>query len=312
VYPISGPSDEPSQGRPLNIELPVIHDAANQASGRGQTRYVRLSATRLISLFVAAIAGAFDVTIGPVDLAGLALMLAFLAAAFAEFTLIKSQPERDWYAGRAIAESTKTLAWRYSVRGEPFGPDLTAKDAEDLLRTRVEEVLVRGKDRITIAGGHPVVTPSMATLREESFETRRDSYLTHRTEDQRNWYANNATKNEHKATKWRYLLLGGELVAVAAAALALGRDEPADFAGIVAAFVAGGAAWLAIKQHSQLTSAYRVAAGELAVQADVLRAVDKQGWPQAVADAEEAISREHTMWLATRGEEPLPPLKGTR
>ena len=89
------------------------------------------------------------------------------------------------------------------------------------------------------------------------------------------------------------------------AAIALGRNEPLDFAGIIAAMVASGAAWLALKQYSQLTSAYRVAAGELAIQADVLNTVNEAEWPQAVADAEEAISREHTMWLASRGEEPL-------
>jgi hypothetical protein len=237
------------------------------------------------------------------------LLLAFVVAAFAEILLIKMQPERDWYSGRAIAESTKTLAWRYAVQGEPFGPHLSTDQADELLRTRVKEVLQRGQDRITVPSGGVLITPSMRELRASSLEHRRRSYLAHRTEDQRAWYSSNARKNETRATGWRYVLLGGELTAVVVACLAFGREEPADFAGIVAAVVAGGAAWLAIKQHSQLTSAYRVAAAELAVQADVLRGVDKAGWAQAVADAEEAISREHTMWLATRGEEPLQPLK---
>ena len=173
------------------------------------------------------------------------------------------------------------------------------------MRTRTGEVLRRGKDRITVGPGEAVLTQSMITLREQSFDMRRRTYLTYRTEDQRNWYASNAAKNERHATILRYGLLLGEIVAVVLAAIAFGRGEPLDFAGIIAALVAAGAAWLAIKQYSQLTSAYRVAAGELALQADVLKTVDEAGWPQAVADAEEAISREHTMWLASRGEEPL-------
>ena len=239
------------------------------------------------------------------------LLLAFGAAALAELSLIAFQPERDWYAGRAVAESTKTLAWRYSVQGEPFGPELTRREAGDLLRTRVNEVLERGKDRVSVPSGGALITASMARACErKGSQFRRATYLTHRTEDQRGWYFENAKTNERRATWWRYALLAAELTAVIASALSFGRNEPADFAGIIAAFVAGGAAWLAIKQHSQLTSAYRVAASELAVQADLLLTVDEAGWPQAVADAEEAISREHTMWLATRGEEPLPPVKG--
>lgn len=296
-----------SSRRPGRITLPVIHDAASEASGRGQKTYVRLSATRLVALLVATLAAALGIAIGSFDFSGLVVLLAFVVAALAELALIRFQPERDWYAGRAVAESTKTLAWRFAVQGEPFGPNLTEQEAEALLRTRVSEVLQRGKDRINVGPGDAVLTESMLELRRSPFPERKDAYLEQRTEEQRTWYSSNAQKNEVRATVWRYALLLGELLAIVAAALSLGRDEPFDFAGIVAAFVAGGAAWLAIKQHSQLTSAYRVAAGELAVQADVLRGVSAGDWPQAVADAEEAISREHTMWLATRGEEPLPP-----
>jgi hypothetical protein len=300
---------ERDQAPTIDIALPDVHDAANDASGQGQTNYLRLSGARLVALLVATIAGAVNVTIDGFDGSGLVLLLAFVVAAFAELLLIKMQPERDWYAGRAIAESTKTLAWRYAVQGAPFGPQVSTDQAEELFRTRVTEVLQRGQDRITVPPGGLLITPSMRELRATNLEQRRRSYLAHRTEDQRAWYSTNARKNETRATGWRYVLLGGELAAVVVACLAFGRDEPADFAGIVAAVVAGGAAWLAINQHSQLTSAYRVAAAELAVQASVLGGVDHADWPQAVADAEEAISREHTMWLATRGEEPLPPLR---
>lgn len=294
-----------------DIELPALHDAVNEASRKGQRHYLFLSGARLVSLFVATLAGAVSLAAGSFDASGLVLLLAFGVAAIAELSLITMQPERDWYSGRAVAESIKTLAWRFSVQGEPFGPSLSRKEADDLLITRVHEVLARGKDRIPIPAGGELITSSMARLRVQAISVRRDAYLTHRTEDQRAWYFNNATKNARSATLWRYALLAGELIAVIAASLAFGRDEPADFAGVIAAFVAGGAAWLAIKQHSQLTSAYRVAASELAVQAGLLQGVAVAGWPQAVADAEEAISREHTMWLASRGEDPLPPMTAT-
>lgn len=287
--------------------MPAIHEAANNASGKGQKCYLRLNAVRLASLLVATLSGAAGLVIGSFDFSGLVLLAAFLIAAVSEIALIRFQPERDWYAGRAVAESTKTLAWRFAVQGEPFGPSVADDDARALLHARIAEVLRRGRDRITVGLGDAVLTESMLKLRRSPFAVRKEAYLKCRTEDQRNWYSHNATLNEVRATRLRYALLVGELLAVVAASVAFGRDEPIDFAGVVAAFVAGGAAWLAIKQHSQLTSAYRVAAGELAVQADVLQRVGETEWPQAVADAEEAISREHTMWLASRGVEPLPP-----
>lgn len=288
-----------------DIVLPAVHEAANAASGNGQRRYFFLNGLRLISLAIAAIAGAANLQIYEFDGSGAVLLTGFVFAAIAEFSLIQFQPERDWYAGRAIAESTKTLAWRYAVQGEPFGPNLSDSEAEALMRARVGEVIRRGRDRIDVGLGEAVVTTRMRELRDESLTVRRESYLKYRTNDQRKWYADNAEKNEARATRIRFSLLIGEVLAVVIAAITWGRDRPADFAGIAAACVAGGAAWLALKQHSPLTSAYRVAAGELALQASVLTSVTKDKWPQGVADAEEAISREHTMWLASRGEEPL-------
>lgn len=288
-----------------DIVLPAVHDAANIASGKGQQQYFALNAVRLVALLIAAIAGAAALKFHGFDGSGAMILGGFVLAAIAEFSLIQFQPERAWYSGRAVAESTKTLAWRYAVKGEPFGPDLSDAAAEALMRARSGEVIRRGGDRIDVGLGDAIVTSRMRQLRMETFEVRRQAYLEYRTNDQRKWYAVNARKNETRATRMRFALLAGEVLAVVLAAVSLGRDRPADFAGIAAACVASGAAWLALKQHSSLTSAYRIAAAELALQASALAGVTEDMWPQAVADAEEAISREHTMWLASRGEEPL-------
>lgn len=289
----------------VNIALPEIHNAADRASRRGQLMYVRLSATRLASLFLAAVSGAVTFSIDGFDASGLVLLASFAVAALAELLLILFQPERDWYAGRALAESMKTLAWRFAVMGEPFGPSLRLEEARAILRQRVDEVTQRGRDRIDLDRGAAIATDSMVEMRGLPLSVRRAAYIAHRTDEQREWYSSKAVYNARRATAMRYFLLIGEVVALVLAALAFGRDEPFDFAGVAAAMVAGVAAWLAIKQHSQLTSAYRVAAAELAIQRDLLLTVPDSAWPQAVADAEEAISREHTMWLASRGEEPL-------
>lgn len=291
------------------MKLPGVHDAADTASARGQETYLALSAARLISLLVAAVAGAVTFAASPGQGLGWLVLVAFCIAGISETALIAMQPERAWYAGRALAESTKTLAWRYAVGAQPFPLTLQDDQAELLLRNRISQVLERGKDRLEVDSKPLVVTPSMKQLRASGFEDRRDAYLRLRTREQREWYSAKASYNARWATVGRYVLLGGEFGAVVASALALHAERLIDFAGIIAAVVASGAAWLAIKQHSQLTSAYRVAAVELALQEEVLGSVTEREWSQAVADAEEAISREHTMWLASRGHERVPGLE---
>src|ERR1035437_4126606 len=203
--------DSGGAGSLRNIELPGVHDAANTASGRGQKTYLILSGVRLAALLVAAIAGALGFVTTGFDPFGLVLLIAFIAAAISEVALILFQPERDWYSGRAMAESTKTLAWRFAVQGKPFGPALNSAAAESLLRKRISQVLTNGKDRLDVGTEPAVVTDSMRRLRESNIETRRGTYIEFRTKNQQQWYSTNAKKNKNRATSWRYGLLAGEI-----------------------------------------------------------------------------------------------------
>jgi hypothetical protein len=285
-------------------DLPGFHNDANTASGEGQRLYLRWSRIRLFAAVGAAIGGAFSLFVSGVDAFALLALLAFVSALTAELYLAFTQPERDWYAGRALAESTKTLAWRYAVRGAPFTGDIPEAHLREMLRTRMRQLAEQGGDHVSIGADHPVVTDGMRRLRQADFETRREAYITGRTQNQREWYAEKARVNKHRAKLWRAGLILGEIIAIVLATLRLAGTVTIDFAGILAAIVASCAAWLGLKQHAQLASAYRLTTGELAIQQDALVETSEGNWAQAVADAEEAISREHTMWLASRGEKP--------
>ncbi|MCB8044020.1 SLATT domain-containing protein [Microbacterium oxydans] len=134
-------------------------------------------------------------------------------------------------------------------------------------------------------------------------DTRRVTYLRDRTRAQRDWYTDKAKFNRSRAVFWRVSLISAEVVAVVLAAGRVFAGWEIDAAGILAALIGAGAAWLAVKQHSTLRAAYSLTAAELERQMVSVRSASTEDtWAQSVADAEEAISREHTMWLASRGE----------
>lgn len=98
----------------------------------------------------------------------------------------------------------------------------------------------------------------------------------------------------------------GEVVSLLLAAARIFGGWEVDLAGLCAAVVASGAAWVALKQFTTLASAYSTTAAELALQASRLEVVEEVDWSVKVVDAEEAISREHTLWLASRtGKAPI-------
>jgi len=76
-----------------------------------------------------------------------------------------------------------------------------------------------------------------------------------------------------------------------------------DLLGIAATFAAAVAAWTQSKQFRVLTTSYAVTAHELATIISIrLPLVEKEeDWAGFVREAESAISREHSLWLARRG-----------
>jgi hypothetical protein len=107
--------------------------------------------------------------------------------------------------------------------------------------------------------------------------------------------------NETLARRWRLVMLVAEVVGIVAALGRVAGVLNVDLAGVLATIIAAGAAWSGMRQHSTLARAYTFAAEELAIARGRLEAVaDEESWAREVNDAEEAVSREHTMWRASR------------
>lgn len=281
-------------------DLPSFWRDADAASLRGQRWTLRYGRIRLLGSVVAAFGGAIAWQQGRVNVAACIIALGFIAALVSEVLSWSHQPERLWYQGRAFAESAKTLSWRYAVGAEPFPVSMSVERARELFRSRLQDVSHEFDEAVIVASSDRLASETMEQLRAEPFPVRRSAYLEGRTVQQHRWYAAKAAFNLRAATAWRIFLVSAEIVAVVLAALRVFGEWDVDFAGILAAVIASGAAWVAIKQYSSLAAAYSTTARELAIQADRLRAVTERDWPRVVADAEEAISREHTLWVASR------------
>lgn len=281
-------------------DMPGFWKDADSASLLGQKWTLRYVRARLLGSVFAALGGVLSVKAGQLDVAACIVLVGFAVALAAEVSSWVHQPERAWYEGRALAESAKTLAWRFAVGADPFPPHVTPREAEALLRHRMDQVADGVADRIVMQSPDPIVTSKMVNLREAPFSERRSTYIEARTKQQQGWYANKAQFNGRRATGWRVVLVISELLALSIAALRVFGGWDVDLAGLMGALIAAGAAWLAVKQFAPLAAAYSVAAKELAIQAEKLKGTAEEDWPLVAADAEEAISREHTMWLASR------------
>jgi len=242
--------------------------------------------------------------------AGLAITGAVLMLGGVVLTtfLLQQQPDRLWFNARAVADSVKTIAWRYMTCADPFARNLNLREADGQLCKTLDRVLMEnravGGALGGIDGADEQVTARMREIRQLGTTERLRVYLISRVRDQREWYAAKALDNRRTSGRWLWAV-GGTQMGGAIAAIAMVRwpnlefNLPSVLASLAAAFVA----WLQVKRHQELASSYGLAAHELGLsESQSMHVHTDDELSDFVDQAEGAISREHTMWVARRSE----------
>ncbi|MFD6823477.1 DUF4231 domain-containing protein [Streptomyces sp. NPDC060085] len=285
-------------------DLPSIYRAASESAQRGQDLLLRLTKWRLRFVVLAALAGVlYSVealeTLLQRSFAALSLAL-FLGALASEVLLLNERPDKAWYSGRALAESIKTLSWRFMVCAEPFPKIMPLVEAERSFRVALREILSLHPVRL-VPEESPQITEKMEAVRASNLDCRMRFYMQHRIIAQQRWYSEGARVAERKSWRWKRCLIGLEVAGAGGALFVLMGFGFPDFGGVLAAVIAGCVAWVEVRQFDSLAEAYSLTAAELALIHDSGSAVEtEEVWSRYVVSAEQGISREHTMWLARR------------
>ena len=225
-----------------------------------------------------------------------------LAACCSIFIYVK-KPERIWYASRAIAESVKTLTWRFVSRAEPF-------DTEDARAIRhygekMREVVYQNREvasRLVSFLGEPQITGEMEFIRKMGLEERKKKYLVERVKDQLEWYAKKAKDNKTISKKWFKRVIIVNSFALFFAGIRIFYPNcllwPTD---VFVTLAASLLSWTQAKRFSELSTSYALAAHEISLfENQIVAIAEENDFSIFVGDAENAFSREHTQWVARR------------
>ena len=293
-------------------ELPAVFRAADEATAVAQHQVVRRTQLQIAALIGAAAIGSLgsfrpdpnsrwasivgrDATWIGIAAAGLLLGGAFIRLqGLGEF-------EKRWYEGRALAESAKTLAWRYAVGAVPFRLDQA--DADKLFVTRIRAIITDSDNvilRSSIRVDTSEITPAMRALRTAPLGERRETYRIGRIDDQMFWYRTKAHFNEKRSGQWSTIALFFEAAGIFSAVLLAAKVVDFNLLGLVPTVASGIIAWVKLRQHATLARAYSLTAFELSAIASLIDSIaTEDDWARFVEDAEGAISRESTMWAAS-------------
>jgi hypothetical protein len=293
-----------------NGDYPGLFAAADAAAARAQRGFFGWLALNLTSLTAAAGLSPYAEESGRFAL----LQMVTLVIGLGCTVYIEGiQPQRRWYRARALAESVKTLTWRYVMRAAPFeGEDGNARKK---FFADIGKIVEENRDASTfaIADAGEQVTPAMERIRAMPLADRIEFYRGERIEDQHRWYVRKARQNADTARLWFMLLVFFNVLAIGLCVVRLspeGREFwehtfgkwPIDFFTIAAGSVL---AWMQTKRFQELAATYTLTAYEIGVLRADLQTRDstESRFAHFVADAVNAYSREHSLWRARRDTE---------
>ena len=281
--------------------FPELRNIADSASTTAQRIFIALNVAQLGFFAVASlIAGVSPTTEFYRHRCGWEVV-AFMSLALLCTTALRiGRFEVRWFKCRAFAENAKSLAWRYvMVQGTNCGGE---RDSYLNEWRRLKERLPELQKEFALASeSRELITDWMQQSAERTLPERVALYRKFRVEDQIAWYARNARSNRHQQNSWFWALFLLEAATIAYAAYQAMALNKVSLVGFVAAVGSGIVAWLQIKRYSDLGTSYAIAADDIALIAEKFNSIaDQQTLNEFVDDIEEAISREHSMWLARR------------
>jgi hypothetical protein len=290
-------------------EYPALFLKADRASSAAQAKYLSLTRGTLILLVAGAgLAAASPAFASTCVRPAFAVTSAILLVASLLLTLYLKwlKPEQLWYGGRAVAESAKSMAWRYMTGAAPYLLDLSAADVDRKFVLDLESIMKERKQLAFGFGGEfseqPHISARMRGVRACTLAERKSAYLAERISDQRIWYGRQAQNNRSAENGYFKVVVAGQFAAfIAAIALVRWPDSNVRLTGFFTSLAGALIAWLQLKQHKELAQSYSVAELELGFIEEKARHVTtEKEFSDFVSDAENAISREHTLWIARR------------
>lgn len=282
------------------MKYPALFKIADNASNNSQRRFLRLIRFEYLLLLAASI---FSLGLLQTRWYYVAYAVVFAASMAVMSYRSMKKPEKTWYQARALAESVKTLTWRFAMRAEPFDDDRgvdARRDFRDLLNAVLKSNEVLSEAFSDEDPADEQLPGEVQTIREFSLDQRRDYYLKNRIADQRAWYALKAKANKRSASVWFWISFAayaaGSAFIITRIVDPVAVGWPTEPLIVFASAVIG---WTQIKKFNELAAAYSLTAQEIGLTEILITdAKTNKSFSSAVNEAELAFSREHTQWAA--------------
>lgn len=281
---------------------PGLYRASNEASLTAQKAYITNVRWYLILTIVGTISNYF---ISESTSSGIIAIFIFLSTLALIIYQARRRFDKDWYNGRALAESIKTRTWRFIMRAEPYQETNLevvkheyCKDLNDIFNQNKQ----LGKALLNEGILDDYITIGMLNIRNLPLEERLDFYIKNRIKEQRDWYYKKAKYNKRMERNWFIALVVFHVIILALLLMQVGYKIQKLPTEIIIVVVGSVLTWIQVKKYQDLSTSYTLTAHEISIinSQSFLAKGSEANLSNYVKDAENAFSREHTQWVARK------------
>lgn len=281
-------------------EFPALYAAADTAAKKAQGHFFWALGLNLGSLVIATILSVVNYPNIWFAVAQAVFLLLSLGLAI---YLAYNQPQKIWYSTRALAESIKTVSWRYMMCAEPYNTaDSVASEHFIKGLKKILETNTRACSHAVEMTSFDQISEKMRDSRRLSLANRKKLYLDDRIVDELKWYGEKAKFNKNSSFFWFFVLIALNGLALFFAIVKVAYpDKPYWPTDIFVSAASSVMAWLQTKRFQELQASYTLTALEISLLKETQPTDDDEAkFSSFVGDAENAFSREHIQWQARR------------
>jgi len=293
-------------------DFPVLYQQSDSRALSNQRNHFRLLKAKIVLLLILATTASISWNQGSDFRTAAAFVVGTVLITLMAFTAIEYSRKFDklWFSCRAVAESTKKESWLFMMKVKPYDGTISEPQAEKLFLDRLEQVLESQQsicsELTPQSENGSQITANMRTVRETTVNDRLAYYIDNRVRDQQAWYSKEARKNGSMEFRWFISSWVLQLIAAILAFLVVfSNGLIVNPVGILTTAGVGVLSWMNARSFRELSQSYALIAQRLSILGGRKRKASTElDLSEIVIDFEQAISGEHTIWLARRLEIP--------
>ena len=121
--------------------FPLLFKIADDKSKKSQDIFIYTNTFILFLLIFSSISSIFTSEIPAPNWITILCTTCLIISTFLNIYILFFRPEKSWYEGRAIAESVKTLTWKFITGTKPFKLMLDDKKVESLFNENLKKII---------------------------------------------------------------------------------------------------------------------------------------------------------------------------